>query len=335
MRAVLVRVATALAWLLVTTIIGTVGYRVIEGWTWLDSLFMTVITLSTVGYMEVQLLSPEGMMFTIVLIVVGVGVALYLLMTLAELLVEGGLGESYRKEIMAGRIENKSGHVIVAGYGRFGCAVVDQLLEAGRPVVVIDSDPAVEDDLLRRDLAFVIASASTDEGLQRAGIEGAESLVVATPSEAENVFITLAAREMNPDLRIHARGESEACARRLRRAGANHVTAPFQMGGARTAASILRPAVVDFLEIVSPFGGASIDLEELRIEGGSPLCGRSIVESEGRAEAFRVVAVKRPGSEIEIIPTPETMIREGDLIIVIGERNALLRLAEQAEETGA
>jgi voltage-gated potassium channel len=330
MTAMLKRFVTALGWLCAVTGVGTVGFRVIEGWSWLDSLFMTVITLSTVGYLEVHPLSPAGMFFTIALIVVGVGMALYVLSILAELVVEGRLSESYREEIMAAKIKKQSGHVIIAGFGRFGRAVVRELLEADRAVVVVDCDPNVEEELHRQSLPHVIASASTDDGLVRAGIEGASAIVVATPSEAENVYIALAARELNPNIRIHARGESEAGARRLRRAGAHHVTAPFQMGGARTAASILQPAVVDFLEIVAPLGGASVDLEELQIGRGSPLCGRSISESEDRAGAFRIVAIKRPESDIQIVPSPETEIREGDLIIVIGERNALRGLADQA-----
>lgn len=322
--------------LMVTTGVGAVGYRMIEGWSWVDSLYMAVITLSTVGFGEVWHLSPEGRIFTMLLIVLGVGLVVYLLTVLGEIVVENRLGESFRRERMAQRIERKQGHVIVAGYGRFGRAVVAELRAAGRGVVVVDPDPLLEPELEREGVAYVTASASTDEALLRAGIHGASAIVAATPSDAENVFISLAARELEPGIRIHARSESEAAARKLRRAGADQVTAPFQMGAARTSASILRPAVVDFLELVSPVGdgqsGEAIDLEEVRVGAGSRLEGRSIAEIEEHEErAFRVVALKRRDESIRIVPNRNTALVEGDLLVVIGEHDALLAMTREAE----
>jgi voltage-gated potassium channel len=330
-RMMLRRAATVLFWLSGVTVLGTVGYRTIEGWSWIDSLYMAVITLSTVGFGEIESLSPAGRVFTVVFIGVGVGASLYCLALLAELVVEGRIKDTVRKELMMRRIERKQDHVIVAGFGRFGRAVVDELERAERKVVIVDPDDSLNDELAERGLAVVVASASSDEALLKAGIKGASAIVAATPSEAENVFITLGARELNPDIFIHARCESDSGARRLRRAGADHLSAPFQMGGARAAASILRPSVVDFLEIVSPRRGPEIDLEEIRVARGSSLDGKSVAELEGNQERFRIVAVKHKDEEIVIVPNPATPIAEDDVLIAIGERNSLMAFAAHAE----
>lgn len=331
MRMMLRRAAAVLFWLSGVTVLGTVGYRTIEGWSWIDSLYMAVITLSTVGFGEIESLSPAGRIFTVLFIGVGVGATLYSLALLAELVVEGRIKDTVRKELMMRRIERKQDHVIVAGFGRFGQAVVDELERAERKVVIVDPDESLNEEFAERGLAFVTASASSDEALLKAGIKGASAIVAATASEAENVFITLGARELNPDIFIHARCESDSGARRLRRAGANHLTAPFQMGGARAAASILRPSVVDFLEIVSPRRGPEIDLEEIRVARGSSLAGKPVGELEGDQERFRVVALTHKGEEIIIVPNSATPIAEGDVLVTIGERNSLLALAERAE----
>jgi voltage-gated potassium channel len=333
---ILRRLVMTLGGLMAATAIGAAGYRLIEAWSWVDSFYMAVITLSTVGFGEVWDLSPTGRVFTMLLIVLGVGLVVYLLTVLGEIVVENRLGETLRRERMARRIEGKQGHVIVAGYGRFGRAVVRELRAAGRAVVVVDPDPALGLELERAGIAYVTASASRDEVLLSAGIHGASAIVAATPSDAENVFISLAARELEPGIHIHARSESEAAARKLRRAGADQVTSPFQMGATRTAASILRPAVVDFLELVSPAGegtaGEAIDLEEVRVGAGSKLAGRSIAEIEEHEErAFRVVALRRSEEEIRIIPNRNTTLVEGDLLVVIGEHDALLAMTREAE----
>ncbi len=241
------RILLALGGLLLITGLGIFGYVTIEGWSWIDALYMTVITLSTVGYKEVAPLSPEGRMFTVALILLGVGTALYLLSVLAE--------------------------------------------DIGR----------------------------------------AQAVVIATPSESDNVFITLSARELNPEVRIHARAESETAIRRLERAGANQVTSPFQMGGIRTAASILRPSVVEFLEISSPRHGQEIDLEEIRVDPASPLSGRDRRDLEAEIARLRVVAIKRREGPIQMVPPEGAKIEAGDHLVVIGERESLGRLAQLAQ----
>jgi voltage-gated potassium channel len=330
LRTLIGRLFRVIGLLLLLTLLGTLGYRVIEDWSWADSLYMTVITLSTVGFQEARPLSAEGRVFTVAVIVAGSGVALYLLSLGARLVLDGNLPQTYRRERMRMRIRNKRDHVIVGGYGRYGRAVVEELLAAKRTVVVVDENPELVSLLEDRNLAYVIGPASSDEVLHEAGIEGARDIVAATPSDAENVFITLAAKELNSKIRVHSRYETEAAARRLLRAGADRVVSPFLMGGTRTAASILQPSVVDFLELVSPHSKPAVDLEEVEVASGSALINNTLEELEGLCSGLRVVALRGADREIQIVPSATTRVASGDLLVVIGERPALRDLAERA-----
>jgi len=331
LQAILVRLLRVIGLLFLLTILGAIGYRVIEEWSWTDSIYMTVITLSTVGFQEAQPLSQDGRLFTVFLIIAGGGLALYLLTLTARLILDGHLPQVYLRERMAMRIRSKREHVVVCGYGRFGQAVVEELLEAGQAVVVMDENKELIPLLEEKELAYVIASGSSENGLREAGVEGACAVVAATPSEAENVFITLAAREMNPQIRVHARCESELAARRLVQAGADQVVSPFQMGGARTAASILRPAVVDFLEIISPGSSPEVDLEQILVAPSSDLLGCNVAEIERSIPSLRIVALRRGQESIQIAPSARTTIEPGDMLVVIGERAPLLEFANRAE----
>ena len=249
------RIAYAFLGLVVITALGTLGYVTVEDASFVDALYMTVITLSTVGYDEAVPLSTEGRLFTVGLIVTGVGGVLYFLSVLTESVLEGRLRDIYRRNAMLHRIERMHGHVVVCGYGRFGQIVARDLEEAGTQVVVVESDEERARDLAESGLAYVIGSATVDEVLVQAGVERASALVVAVSSESDCVFVTLAARELNPDLQIKARSESDAAIRRLKRAGADYVISPLGIGGTRAALSILRPTVVDFLELSSAAAG--------------------------------------------------------------------------------
>lgn len=315
--------------LVIVTAVGTAGYMAIEGMSFGDAIFMTVTTMSTVGYREVRELHTAGRVFTMLLIVFGVGTTLYLLTVMAETLLEGHLQDFWGKARMQRNIDELSGHVIVCGYGRFGRAVCEELERQNVERVIVDSDVGLESDLRAADASYVIGSALSDEVLERAGIARARAIVIATPSDPDNVFVTLSAREKNPHLRIHARGETEAGLRRLRLAGADQVISAYQMGGMRVAASILRPSVVDFLEISTPGRGETIDLEELRLDPGTCIAGTTIASLERDQPRVRVVAVKPAGGTIQLIPEPETTLGVGDLLVVIGDRHSLERLAQQ------
>jgi voltage-gated potassium channel len=319
---------------LVLTVVGAIGFRLIEGFSLVDALFMSVITISTVGFGEVHPLSPGGRIFTMVLIVTGVGTAFYLLATAAELLIEGQLRDFLGATAMQRKIHQLEGHVIICGYGRFGRVVAEELLHHSVPIVVIDPNPALSPEFERSGVLHLTASALEDDVLEAAAVRTARAIVVATGSDADNVYITLSAREKNPRLGIHARGESEAGLRRLRLAGADQIVSAYQRGGMRIASQILRPAVVDFLELAAPGRGHQVDLEEIRVIASSPLIGKTIESVERGVVRLRVVALKRGNEPIALIPDPATVIEAGDHLVAIGERASLKELAERTVPNG-
>jgi len=328
------RIARALVGLAAIVAVGTLGYVVIADYPPLDALYMTVTTISTVGFGEVHPLSAAGRIFTIGLILGSAGVSLYLLGQLAQVLVETGLRAVLQRRSMERRIEALSGHVIVCGYGRLGRVVVEEIARDGAPLVIVESDAAKEPELTRSGHPFLIASAASEEALLRAGLLRARAIVVATGSDADNVYITLTARELAPALAIHARGESEAGLRRLRQAGALRAVSAHQIGGVRLAAGLLRPSVVEFVEITHPHVGEGVDLEELRIAQGSAAVGLSVRALEQRAARLRVVGLKRGETRVQLVPDEGLELAADDLLIVIGERESLARIAAIAAAPG-
>jgi voltage-gated potassium channel len=320
------RFLLALAGIVIITAVGTLGYILIADMTFVDALFMAVTTISTVGFGEVKPLTPVGRLFTIGLIVVGVGNALYLFAATAEFLIEGRLREFLGRTAMERKIHQMENHVVICGYGRFGHVVADELARNGVPVVVIDHDTAKESELTQAGLPYLIGSALEDGMLEQAAIRRARAIVIATASDADNVYITLSAREKNPGIRIHVRGESESGLRRLKLAGADQAISAYQWGGMRMAASIVRPSVVDFLELSAAGRGAEVDLEEIVIVAGSPVIGRTIKSIEESSPRLRIVALKRGDDAIALIPDPATPVAADDHLVAIGERASLKAL---------
>lgn len=321
------RVLAAIAGVALLAVAGTAGYMTIEHMPLIDALYMTVITLSTVGYDEVKPLGEGGRIFTMGLIVTGVGTAFYLFAAVTQFVVEGQLREIVGRAAMKHKIDQLEGHVVICGFGRMGRVVAEEMARSGGAAVVIERDPAREADLVASGLLYVIGSALEDRVLEEAGLRRARAIVVVTASDADNVYITLSARTMNPKIRIHARGESEAGLQHLRMAGADQAISAYQWGGIRLAASIMRPSVVDFLELSFPGRGAEIDLEEIRVAEGSALVGQPLAAVEQRATRLRIVALKRAGAPSVLIPDPATRIEAGDFLVAIGDRDTLRHLA--------
>ncbi len=327
----------AIALLLFTLAGGTLGYVVIEGWPVWDALYMTVTTITTVGYREVHELDYHGQVFTALLIVAGVGTAFYTFTLLATLVVEGGLHRGVERRRFHRMLDNIRDHFIVCGYGRIGKLITDALRAAGVPFVVIDRNPeAIQDLIVRGDLA-VEADASREEVLERVGIRRARGLIAAVSTDAENVYTVLTAREMRPDLYIIARVESDDAERKLRRAGADRVISPYHIGANHMVQTALRPAVVDFVELATSSAHLELAMEQVRIDAGSPLVGQTIVSSNLRQRfGVIVVAIKRAAGQMEFNPAPDAMLRADDQLVVLG-RAASLKELEQAAgtETGA
>lgn len=322
------RFALAIVGLIVLTAAGTARYILIEGLPFLDALYMTVITLSTVGYGEVKPLDNAGRLFTIGLIIVGVGTAFYLLATMTELLLEGSLREELGETAMLRKIHSLRDHVVICGFGRFGRAVVEELHRNQVSMVVIDVDPRSEAELARLGIPHLIGDATLEEVLADASIEHASALVVATASEAANLFITLSGREKNSTMIIHARAESEQGIRRLKLGGANQVVSAFKSGGLRVAYNIMRPSVIDFVELFTGGRGGEVDLEEIRVEEDGAIIGKTIEAIERENRKLRVVAVKRGEDKVTIIPDASTKVEAGDLLVAIGDRASLDQLAK-------
>jgi voltage-gated potassium channel len=328
------RLILALLGLGTIILVGMLGYVLLEDFTPVEALYMTIITISTVGYSEVRPLTPTGMTFTVVLIVISVGVTFYLLTAIAGMLIEGQLRDLMQRNAMKRRIAALSDHVIVCGYGRVGATVAEELQRENAELVVIESDSTKESQLVESGHLHLIGSAISDEILERAGVERARFIIPATGSDPDNVFITLAARDRNPGIRVHARAETPEATRRLKRAGADQVITTYYTGAVRLALSVLRPNLVDFLEVARPPFGAEIDLEEIRVEEGCEVAGERVGQLEAASRRLRVVAVRRGEQVLPIIPDDQTTVGSGDRLIVIGEREGLDQLASRASRTG-
>lgn len=308
---------------------GTAGYMVIEDWSFLDSIYMTVITLTTVGYKEIHDLSFSGKLFTIILIIGGVGTVLYALSTGAKLVLEGELQEVFGRTRLERKIRELQDHYIICGYGRMGRIICRELKGKGVKFVAIEKNPNI---LLREENVLIFEGDATNDAiLKKARIEKAKGLVSVLPSDAENLFVVLSARGLNPDLLIVARAGEEGAEQKLLRAGADRVVSPYHTGGLRIAHTVLKPAVVDFIEIATKSSNLDLQMEEIIIQEGSKLVGLTLDECGiGRDLGVIIVAIKRATGDMKFNPTFRSMIKAGDTLIAIGEIAKLKILEDMA-----
>jgi voltage-gated potassium channel len=324
------RIRVASVALLVVLAIGTIGYAIL-GFTVLDAVYQTVTTVTTVGFREVRPLSATGKIFTMVLILAGVGTALYALTQLLEAAVDGHLLQHMEARRMDRAIAGMDDHVIICGWGRVGRASAVHLSATGQRVVVVDRNPERLADL---EYPYVLGDIGDDEVLRKAGIGRARALVAALDTDADNVYVTLSARALRPDLVIIARARSDESTSKLLRAGADRVVNPQLIGGRRMAAFALAPDVADFLDVVMHDESLDFRIEQIEVGATSPLQGRTIGEV-GLAETTGVVILAlRPNPSAEFVPNPSSGVRiePHSILIAIGTPAQLDALRKHAQE---
>ncbi len=306
---------------------GSIGY-VVLGFDPLDAVYQTVTTITTVGFREVHPLSTAGKIFTIVLIIAGVGTALYAFSVVLESLVEGHLRQHFERRKMERDIARMKGHTIVCGWGRVGRAVAGYLAGQGAAVVVVDLDPRRVAGIAH---AALVGDVTDDEVLRKAGIMRARALVAAINTDAENVYVTLSARSLRPDLIIIARARTEASEPKLLRAGATRAVNPQRIGGQRIAAAALQPNVVEFLDVVMHDGSLEFRLEEVPVRAGSRLAGRTLQEANvGETTGALVLALRGRDGTFLTNPPMHTPVDAGYILIAIGTQQQLSALQDAA-----
>jgi len=306
---------------------GTVGYMLIEGWSVIDALYMTVITLSTVGFKEVGPVSPEGQIFTMALILLGVSFVFYVLGSVVQFMVEGRIREIMGRHKLEKKIRELKGHYIICGYGRVGTSIVKDLESKQLKLVLIERNPTRVDKLNEGNILHIAGDATDEENLIKAGIERARGLVTALKTDSDNVFVTLSARQLNPDLFILARAAQESSESKMLAAGASQVVCPHRMGAHRMAQTILRPTVTDFLELTTSDATRDIQMEEMPVYRTSKLINVPLQDSGIRKEFdLIVVAVKKPSGDILFNPSAQTRLETEDTVIAIGKLKQLEQL---------
>jgi voltage-gated potassium channel len=321
----------AVALLLSITAGGTVGYMLIERWSAWDAFYMTVITVTTVGYREIHALSRPGEIFTVFLLVGGVGAALYTFTLLATIVVEGGVPKGLKRRRHERMLDTIKDHFIVCGYGRIGAIVAQQLQRQRVPFVVVERDAERLQRAIEHGAIAVEADASREEVLRRVGIDRARGLIAVVGTDAENVYTVLSARVLRPDLVIVGRAETEDATLKLKRAGANRVISPYQLGAVQIAQTALRPAVVDFVALATSTDNLELAMEEILVAPEAALANQTILDSNVRQRyGVIVVGIQRRDGRMEFNPEPDTAIRAGDKLVVLGRPDSLKVLEAEA-----
>ena len=316
------------ACLLAMLLLGSLGFVWLEGWTFFDALYMTVTTLTTVGYGEIHPLSRTGRAYNMVMLLAGMGVMFYIVSSLARVLIEGEIQAVLGKRKLIKHIKRLKNHYIICGFGRIGEIIARRLKERGLSLVVVEHNPESIARLEESGYYFISGDATRDEVLLEAGIERAKGLVAVVSSDAGNVYITLTARGLNPNLFIVARGEEPESEQKLLRAGADKVESPHRMGGQKMAHTILHPTVVSFMELAMK-EGVDWSMEEIAVGAASPLLGVPLADSGIRQKLNLIlVAIKQADGQMLFNPSHETRIMAGDTLIALGLRKNLDALEE-------
>lgn len=325
----LYKIRLALVYVLLTVTAGVSGFMIIERWGFLDSLYMTIITLATVGFSEIHPLSPYGRVFVIALILSGIGVATYFVSLMTSFVVEGEFRNLLRRRKMEEIIMELDNHYIVCGSGKIAREAVNEMKKKSRKIVLIDEkcDNENEVEVIDKNLIRIKGDPTEDKILEMAKIRKAQAILVATDNDANNLYITLTARQINPNLYIVSHAEKESSIEKFRKAGANRVISIIGLGAKRMASSILRPSVVDFLEVAMYGEDFQLQMEEFEVEERSFLENRKLKDSEIRQKSGAIVLAIRREHKLVINPDIDYTIEKSDKLIVLGSFEQLKKMA--------
>ncbi len=308
-------------------LLGTAGYMLIEGWPLLEGLYMTVITITTVGYGEVRTVSEPGRVFTVFLIFSGMGIMAYTLGIVAQIMVEFQVRDLIGRRRLGLKLKNMKNHYIVCGYGRIGSIIAQELKSNGIPLIVVDQNSQFKEKLRSQDIPYIIDDATSEDVLVEAGILRAKGLVTVVLSDADNLFITMSARGINPDLFILARADQETSEKKLIRAGANKVVMPYLIGGLRMVHTILKPAVTDFFDFAMQDKTIELEMEELKVKEKSPLNGVRLMDSGIRQDMnVMIVAIRDKAGVMSFNPSSDVAMEAGTTLIAMGPLGDLEKL---------
>ncbi len=311
---------------------GTLGYATVDHMPVFDAFYMTIITISTVGFSEIRPLSPAGRVITIIIIVTGISLGTYTLGLLVRIFVEGELQFFLGRRKLRKQLSDLRNHYIVCGFGRIGRIVSEELAAARIPFVVIEQDTAKVEELEKYGYLYLNLDATTEDALRKAGIMTAKGVVTAVRSDAHNVFITLTAKDLCPDIFVLARTSDTGNEKKLLRAGATRVVAPYQIGGRRMAQVLKSPTVIDFIDTALMNTSLDLAIEEALISPDSEYDGRTLVESNIRRDfGIIMVAIKKASGKMIFNPLPTEKLVGGDVAVVIGKREELERLRHKLE----
>lgn len=327
------RLFYALCFLLIIISMGTIGYHLMEGWSLLDALYMTVITLATVGYGEIHPLSSGGRIFTIFLIFSSVGTMGYAIASLTKFIVEGEFNQLIRGRRMSSQIAKMKDHIILCGAGPTGLYIAEELSKTNTPFVLIERNPETLKHVMTMigEMPHILGDAAHDDTLLQAGIERAKGLIAVLGEDKDNVFIVLSARSLNVKLRIVARVIEEENTEKFRKAGADEIVSPNAIGGLRMASIMIRPSVVSFLDQMLRVSNQVLRVEEIRADDMPAMKGQTLEQTDmGRKTGLLVLAVKSADGQYQFNPGKHYVLNSGDVLIVMGTREQLQALKTKA-----
>lgn len=314
--------------LMALTLFGAFGFMLIEEWGFLDSLYMAVITITTVGFEEIRPLSGGGRIFVIAYLALGIGVFFYGIVQIGEIVLRAQFGEWLGRRKLEKAIKTMKNHLIICGFGRMGRQISRQLAAKGLPFVVIDREEEALSECREEGWTWILGDATDDRVLEEAGVTEARGLATVLPSDADNVYVILSARLLSPKIQIIARAGDEKSVVKMERAGANRVVSLYATGAMKIAHFLIHPSVERFLEVITA-EGRELDLAEVHVTERAPYAGKALMETDFSSQGIIIVGIRRPGGELLLPPPSAATLDPGDLLIALGKAEAIENLIQR------